>query len=129
MKGNFLLKIINILLLSIFLTVPIYQADASIKIVRASWYDCSKKGECSRNKIMANGKKFNPNAMTAAHKYLRLGTLIEVTNLKNGRKVIVRITDRGPYVSGRELDLSRAAAKKLNMITSGTQKVKMRILK
>ena len=77
---------------------------------------------------MANGKKFNPNAMTAAHKYLRLGTMVEVTNLKNGKRVIVKITDRGPYVPGRELDLSKGAASKLNMIASGTQKVRMRVL-
>ncbi len=121
-------KLIRNLLLATFFVLPISQADASVKIVKSSWYDCNKKGECSRNKIMANGKKFNPNAMTAAHKYLRLGTMVEVTNLKNGKRVIVKITDRGPYVPGRELDLSKGAASKLNMIASGTQKVRMRVL-
>jgi rare lipoprotein A len=79
--------------------------------MKASWYDCVKPGECSRNKITANGEKFNPYALTAAHKSLPFGTRLKVTY--KGRSIIVRINDRGPFVKGRHLDLSRAAARKI----------------
>jgi rare lipoprotein A len=73
----------------------------------------------------ANGEIFNMHAMTAAHRSLPFGTQLQVTNMKNGRSVVVRIQDRGPYVRGRMLDLSYGAARALDMITSGTAKVKM----
>jgi len=85
-------------------------ASASIKMV-ASWYDCAKPGECSKSKITASGQKFNPNALTAAHKTLPFGTRLKVTY--KGRSVIVVINDRGPFIKGRHLDLSRAAARKI----------------
>ena len=77
----------------------------------ASWYDCVKPGECSRHKITASGERFNPNALTAAHKTLPFGTRVRVTY--KGRSVVVRINDRGPFIRGRHLDLSRAAARKI----------------
>ncbi len=67
-------------------------------------------------------------AYTAAHRTLPLGTKIRVTNLENGRSVIVKITDRGPFVNGRILDLSYAAAKKLRFVKQGTARVKIEIL-
>jgi rare lipoprotein A len=73
----------------------------------------------------ANGEIFNMHAMTAAHRSLPFGTQLQVTNMKNGRSVVVRIQDRGPYVRGRVLDLSYGAARALDMITSGTARVKM----
>lgn len=91
----------------IFTNVPTAYAAK----VKASWYDCAKPGECSRSKITANGEKFNPNALTAAHKSLPFGTRVKVTH--KGKSVIVRINDRGPFVKGRSLDLSRAAARKI----------------
>lgn len=63
----------------------------------------------------ANGERFNPEALTAAHKSLRFGTHVRVTNLKNKKSVVVRINDRGPFVHGRVIDLSLAAAKILNI--------------
>ena len=75
----------------------------------ASWYDCSTKGQCSKSKKTANGERFNPNALTAAHKTLPFGTKVRVTH--NGKSVVVRINDRGPFVKGRQIDLSRAAAR------------------
>lgn len=63
----------------------------------------------------ANGERFNPQALTAAHKSLRFNSLVRVTNLKNNRSVIVRINDRGPFVHGRVIDLSLAAAKVLDI--------------
>jgi rare lipoprotein A len=79
--------------------------------VTASWYDCVKPGECSRHKITASGEKFNPNALTAAHRTLPFGTKVRVTY--KGKSVIVRINDRGPFIKGRSIDLSRAAARKI----------------
>jgi len=64
-------------------------------------------------------------AMTAAHKTLPLGTMVSVHNLKNGRKIVVRINDRGPFVRGRIIDLSNAAAKKIGMIADGTAPVEI----
>jgi rare lipoprotein A len=90
-----------------FISVP--SANAA-KMV-ASWYDCAKPGECSKSKITASGKKFNPNALTAAHRSLPFGTKLKVTY--KGKSVIVTINDRGPFIKGRHLDLSRAAARKI----------------
>ena len=79
--------------------------------VRASWYDCAKPGQCSKSKRTANGEHFNPNAHTAAHRSYPFGTRLKVTH--KGRSVIVRVNDRGPFVRGRSLDLSRAAARSI----------------
>lgn len=77
----------------------------------------------SRTQMTASGALFNKYAMTAAHKTLPLNTYVKVTNLSNGRQVTVRINDRGPYVSGRIIDLSYAAAQKLGMLNAGVVKV------
>ena len=91
------------------------SAEAAKKTtMTASWYDCAKPGECSKRKITASGQKFNPNALTAAHKTLPFGTKLKVTH--KGRSVIVRINDRGPFIKGRQLDLSRAAARKIGCV-------------
>ena len=73
----------------------------------------------------ANGERFNPGGLTAAHRSLPFGTKLQVTNLRNGKKVVVRITDRGPFAKGRVLDLSYGAARAVGMVSSGTAKVKM----
>ena len=73
----------------------------------------------------ANGERFNMNAMTAAHRTLPFGSLVEVTNPRNGRSVVVRINDRGPFIRGRTIDLSRAAAKELGMISRGHAQVEL----
>lgn len=77
----------------------------------------------SRTQMTASGAMFNKNEMTAAHKTLPLNTYVKVTDLDNGRQVTVRINDRGPYVSGRIIDLSYAAAAKLGMLNAGVVKV------
>ena len=77
----------------------------------ASWYALNSK--------TASGERMNPNAMTAAHRNLRFGTKVRVTNRKNGRSVIVRINDRGPFIKGRVIDLSKAAARKLGYLNRG----------
>jgi len=76
----------------------------------------------------ASGEKFNPYAMTAAHPSLPFGTRLRVTNLRNGRSVVVRINDRGPFVSGRVVDVSYSAAESLGIVQSGLAKVKLDVV-
>ncbi len=90
------------------------------EIVRASWY-----GQEFANRKTADGERFNPNALTAASRTLPLGSVVRVTNLKNGRSVYVRINDHGPYVHGRSLDLSRRAAEDIGMMNTGVARVKI----
>jgi rare lipoprotein A len=73
----------------------------------------------------ASGERYDMHAMTAAHRALKFGSLVEVTNLKNGRKVEVRINDRGPFIKGRVIDLSYAAAKKIGILSQGVVKVRV----
>ena len=82
---------------------------------RASWYALYSK--------TASGERMNPAQLTAAHRSLRFGTKLRVTNSRNGKSVIVRINDRGPFIRGRVLDLSKAAANQIGMIRSGHAKV------
>ena len=89
----------------------------------ASWY-----GNPFHGRKTANGETYNMNEMTAAHKELPLGPRVEVTNLSNGRKVVVRINDRGPFHGNRVLDLSRAAAEELGTLNAGVAQVQIRAL-
>jgi len=77
----------------------------------------------------ASGEIYNENDMTAAHKTLAFGTTVRVTNLANGKDVVVRINDRGPFVEGRIIDLSYKAAGKLDMISAGVIKARVEILR
>lgn len=77
---------------------------------------------------VASGGWFNPNAMTAAHKTLPFGTKVRVTNVRNGKSVVVTINDRGPYVKGRVIDLSRAAAQSISMTGAGVAPVSIAVL-
>lgn len=76
-------------------------------------------------KKTASGEIHRSNALTAAHKKLPFGTMVKVTNLQNGKSVVVRINDRGPFIAGRDIDLSQAAAKQIDMIRAGVVPVKM----
>jgi len=89
----------------------------------ASWYGPTFHGEST-----SNGEKYNMYGMTAAHKTLPLPCYARVTNLKNGKSVVVRINDRGPFVSNRLIDLSYSAAQKLDMLKEGTTLVEVRAL-
>lgn len=84
----------------------------------ASWYGSGHR--------TANGERYNPNGMTAAHRTLPFGTRVQVENRSTGRSVIVRINDRGPFVHGRIIDLSRGSARALGM--RGTTYVSLRVL-
>ena len=85
-------------------------------------------GKKFHGKKTANGETFNMFDLTAAHKTLPFGTLLEVENLDNNKKVIVRINDRGPFVRNRVLDLSYAAAEKLDMLQKGTANIRAKII-
>jgi len=89
----------------------------------ASWY-----GAPYHNRRGSNGEVYNMHAMTAAHRTLPLGSIVRVTNLKTEHSALVRITDRGPFVEGRILDLSQAAAKKLDVWQAGVAKVRLEVL-
>ncbi|MBX8782149.1 septal ring lytic transglycosylase RlpA family protein [Ochrobactrum sp. GRS2] len=92
------------------------QAEAAAaNCGRASWYALTSK--------TASGERMNPAGMTAAHRTLPLGSKVRVTNQNNGKSLVVRINDRGPFIKGRVLDLSKGAAQKLGFISAGHAKV------
>jgi rare lipoprotein A len=99
------------LILTLLATAFLFVAPTHASTMKASWYDCATPGQCSKSKRTANGERFNPNGLTAAHKSLPFGTRLKVTY--KGRSIIVRVNDRGPFVRGRHLDLSRGAARKI----------------
>ncbi|MGH9528450.1 MAG: septal ring lytic transglycosylase RlpA family protein [Terriglobales bacterium] len=99
-------------------TKPIY-----VETGIASWY-----GPPYNKRRGSDGKIYNMNAMTAAHRTLPLGSIVRVTNLKTGHWAIVRITDRGPFIEGRILDLSLAAAKKTDVQRAGLAEVRLEVL-
>ncbi len=101
-----------------------YFPEGNIHTGLASWY-----GEDFHGKLTSNMEIYNMNDMTAAHKTLPFGTRVIVTNLNNNKSVTVRINDRGPFVEGRDIDLSYAAAKVLGMIGPGVVPVTIEVLK
>ena len=94
--------------------------STSPKTVKASWYD--------EGTHTANLERFKPDGLTVAHKSLPFGTLLEVKNPDNGNTVVVRVNDRGPFVKGRELDLSRGAARQLGMLKKGVGDVEYKVV-
>ena len=107
------------------IAVKVFESinDRHGRVGMASWY-----GDKWRGRKTANGERFDPDKLTAAHRLLPFGTVVMVTNLKNGLQVEVVINDRGPYINGRIIDLSKAAARRLDMIEDGLVKVKLRIM-
>ncbi len=93
-------------------TVP-----ASAQCGSASWYALYSQ--------TASGERMNPSELTAAHRTLPFGTKLKVTNQKNGKSVVVRINDRGPFIKGRVIDLSKAAASQLGFVSTGVAKICM----
>lgn len=90
----------------------------------ASWY-----GPNFHGKLTANGERYNMNDYTAAHKTLPFNTMVRVDNVENGKSVVVRINDRGPYIDNRIIDLSRKAAQHIDMIGSGTASVRLQVVR
>lgn len=112
---------------------------AIVFLVTSTIFSCSPKirqsGKASyyadffQGKKTANGEKFKQGKLTAAHQTLPFGTKVKVKNLKNGKTVKVRINDRGPFVKGRIIDLSKKAAKKLDMVNDGVVEVELKYKK
>ncbi len=119
------LVIIGVFVMSSFSEVkspdPIND-DVQVAVV--SYY-----GKKFHGKLTASGEPFDMNDMTCAHKTLKFGTKVEFTNPKNGKKVVVTVNDRGPYIKGRKFDLSKAAFNKIANINKGVAKLHYRILK
>ncbi len=99
------------------LTAPLANASTGY----ASYYETGRR--------TANGERFLPMGMTCAHRRLPFGTKLKVTNLRNGRSVVVRVNDRGPFIRGRVLDLSLGAAKVIGLNTSGVAKITYIVMK
>ena len=102
---------------------PMASASGYVEKGQASWY-----GRKFHGRKTSNGETYNMHAMTAAHKTLPMNTWVRVENLENGKKVTVRINDRGPFVAGRIIDLSYKAARRLGMVGPGTARVKVTAL-
>lgn len=117
-KKHLLLSIILIFTLS-SLSAEVYREKALVSFYAGDFH----------GKKTSNGEYFNMNDYTCANKSLPFNTILKVTNLSNGLSVQVRVNDRGPFVTGRELDLSKAAAQKIGMIKSGTTYVRIEIVK
>ena len=119
-------KIIRLIALPMLL-MPIFAQASDSRIAlgegMASYYGAEFAG--SRT---ASGERFDPTALTAAHRTLAFQSRVAVTNLSNGREVIVRINDRGPWGKGRIIDISSAAAREIGMHRSGTARVKLELL-
>ncbi|MFD2239225.1 septal ring lytic transglycosylase RlpA family protein [Aureimonas populi] len=107
------------------MAVPALAEPAVVRTVSgpASWY-----GPGFHGRKTANGERFDMNGLTAAHRSLPFGTKVRVTNRNNGRTVTVRINDRGPFHGNRVIDLSRAAASRLGIVSSGVGSVRLDIL-
>lgn len=104
-------------------TTELNSSESNYNSVIASFY-----GEYFHGKTTANGETYDMNALTAAHKTLPLGTIAKVTNLENNKSVVVRINDRGPYIEGREIDLSKGSFSKIGNIEQGLLNVAIEII-
>lgn len=113
---RFILIIVGCLLMS-------FNIASDTKNSKASWY-----GDYFHGRKTANGEKYNMYNLTAAHKTLPFGTEVEVKNLRNDKTVIVRINDRGPYVKGRDIDLSKRAFKEIANLDRGVINIEYRII-
>ena len=105
---------------SMFEPVPAAEEYGVASFYTAGWFGIGER--------TADGKRFHQYEMTCAHKTLPIGTFVRVTNLKNGRQTIAKITDRGPYVNGRIVDLSKTGAKQIGILDSGLAQVKLEVL-
>ncbi len=106
------------------ITIPDGAKPLSVETGQASWY-----GAPYHNRRTSNGEVYDMNSLTAAHRTLPLGSTVRVTNLKTGHSTVVRITDRGPFVEGRIVDLSLAAAKQADVWQAGVAEVRLEVLR
>jgi rare lipoprotein A (peptidoglycan hydrolase) len=122
--------VVTSLFLALMIALPAHARDIrhrkarmSKQVTRASWY-----GKSFQGKPTASGRVFNLHRLTAAHPTIRLGSKVKVTELRSGRSVVVEITDRGPFVHGRGIDLSYAAARQLGIVRRGVARVRLELL-
>jgi rare lipoprotein A len=125
---KFFTKLTTILTLSTICALPFTTANAQSLPKESNWQHASWYGPGFHGRLAADGKPFNMHRLTAAHKTLPFGTKLKVTCQTSGKSVVVTVTDRGPFVKGRALDLSYGAAKALGMIDRGVGKVKYQVL-
>jgi rare lipoprotein A len=125
MRGTFLMILLMVTMLAYdgYIYGSRHLSQPAVQQGTASWYGREEQG-----KPTADGETFDRHKLTAAHRHLPFNTIIRVTNRLNGRSVIVRINDRGPYRGGRILDLSEAAADTLDMKKTGVAPVDIVIL-
>ena len=107
-----------VLLLATFITIAFSNLCHAQTQGKASFY-----GNGFHGRLTSDGSRYHKDSLTCAHRTLPFGTLLKVTNQKNGKEVVVRVTDRGPFVKGRVVDLSMAAAKELGMVSMGVAPV------
>lgn len=118
------MKIMRTAIMTLGLIFPLVAATSAAQAATqtgiASWYQMGKQ--------TASGERYNPDGLTAAHRTLPFGTIVEVQNLANGRTVRLRINDRGPFHGGRIIDVSRGGARQLGLVGSGTARVRVTTL-
>ncbi len=113
---------------SIYSTNSRKKVDTGLKLnIKYNWV-ASFYADDFHGKQTANGENFDMNALTCAHKTLPFNTILRVTNPDNNQQVTVRVNDRGPFIAGRDLDLSLGAAKKIGLLTEGVKALKVEIL-
>jgi len=121
-------------LLLVFAVAPSLEAplvarpSQPIKPMKVWWGEASWYGPTFQGRTTASGELYDLTASTAAHQTLPFGSLVRLVNTRNGRSTVVRINDRGPYVDGRELDMSYQAAEKLGIINRGVARLRMELL-
>ncbi len=120
---SFIILLIGPLVCSIDAWAPVAKREDSIQVGIASWY-----GRPHHGRLAASGQVYDMNELTAAHRTLPFGTVVRVQNLRNNRTVKVEINDRGPFIPGRIIDLSWAAARALRMEKAGLTRVRLTIL-
>ncbi len=112
--------LIGVALAAFTLSAAPSAVEAKTMVGMASYY--------KHGRLTANGEHFNPMGLTCAHRSMPFGTKLRVTNLKNGKSVVVRVNDRGPFIRGRILDLSLGAAKMVGLTGSGVGRVKVEVI-
>jgi len=116
-------SIVLVLILSFFFSLSSDSFENFPEYGNASWY-----GGPLHGRKTASGERFDMHSFTGAHKKLPFGTIIRVTNLRNGKEVFIRVNDRGPFVKGRIVDLSRAAAKAIDFTNKGVIRVRIDVV-
>ena len=123
MKSPLILSTLVAALLLVGFDADARMTSGDVQTGKASYYHDRFHGRTT-----ASGAKYNKNALSAAHKTLPLGSKVKVTDARTGKSVVVRINDRGPFIKGRVIDLSRAAAKEIGLTKKGVSPVKVEVL-